>query len=181
MERYILTSHGKHWFDHPEATEYTGPMLAAPLSRICRFTGHTRTFYSVAQHSVHVADMMARNKEGRKAVLCGLLHDGAEAFLGDVSSPLKAILGESYRELERPTTAAIMAHWGVDVAHMETVKRYDMIALATEKRDLMPHDPTPWSVLEGIFPDPEPIIPWQPCIAEEQFLQRLELLTCAPL
>lgn len=171
---YILTHSGKYWFDDPAREPITIQDLAGPLSRLCRFTGHTRVFYSVAQHSVMVAKLLPQ-----RYALRGLLHDGAEAFLGDVSSPLKDRLGEAYRSLERPATAAIFAAFGVpeNEGAAEAVHHADMVALATEKRDLMPEDPNPWAVLQGITPDPRPLAPWSPEEAEANFIATFHYLT----
>jgi len=65
--------------------------IAIALSNLCRFGGRCRQFYSVAQHSLWVADQV---KELRPELeLCALLHDAAEAYVGDVVSPIKPWLG----------------------------------------------------------------------------------------
>jgi hypothetical protein len=71
--------------------------IAHALSNICRWTGHSRWFYSVAQHSVHVASYVtAKNK------LWALLHDATEAYLCDIATPVKEAAGmEAYREAEK--------------------------------------------------------------------------------
>lgn len=177
MEPYILTSSGQFFFKDPGRNGFEIRDIAGPLSRLCRFTGHTRVFYSVAQHSCHVADILAARGWERRVVLAGLLHDAAEAFLGDVSSPLKSLLGEAYRKWERPTTEAILEHFGLAKELPPEVHDADMISLATEKRDLMPLDPRPWPCLNGIDPDPEQLCPWSPSIAEGEFLKRYTWLT----
>lgn len=70
--------------------------IANSLSKICRFNGQTKQFYSVAQHSVLVAKLV-HPEFAREA----LLHDASEAYLGDVTSPLKHILGNAYTSLEK--------------------------------------------------------------------------------
>lgn len=66
--------------------------IAWALSNLCRFVGHVKSFYSVAQHSILVSEMSGWSLEG-------LLHDATEAYLGDISSPLKSVLPE-YKKIE---------------------------------------------------------------------------------
>ena len=103
--------------------------IAASLSKICRFGGHSKHFYSVAQHCVLVA-AMAPEKIKREA----LMHDASEAYLGDVIKPLKVILGASYRNLETVFEGIISQKYGLytdEWTHTE-VKRLDMEALELE-------------------------------------------------
>lgn len=159
-EPYILTATGKFWFFNPDKDPeaFTVEAIASALSKICRFTGHTSRFYSVAAHSVMVCSI-ARDLSGgdEKVALRAILHDASEAFLQDVSSPLKAILGTVYADLESRASRAIYRSFGLDpddeIAN-HVVKAADMIALAVEKRDLMPYDSNPWPCLEGVrIPD----------------------------
>lgn len=64
--------------------------IAHALGQLCRFTGHTRSFLSVAEHSVTVSHLL--KPFGPAAELAGLLHDAAEAYIGDVNNPLKVAL-----------------------------------------------------------------------------------------
>lgn len=82
--------------------------IANALSHICRFGGHTIWPYSVAQHSIMVADELLRRQYGAESILCGLMHDASEAYLGDVVSPLKCQPEfEGYRKLELRVNEAI--------------------------------------------------------------------------
>ncbi len=93
---------------------------------ICRFGGHCREFYSVAQHSVRVA--MAVPIEVR---LQALLHDASEAYLGDVVRPLKRLM-PNYRGLEAKVLSVIMARFGCPTEIADSVHEMDEIALDTE-------------------------------------------------
>ena len=138
--------------------------IAHGLAFQCRFNGQTRDFYSVAQHSLMVARLVPVHQ--RRAAL---LHDACEAYLGDVVKPLKPLLGD-YVALEDAVTRQIAETFGVDFGDYRAIKRADLVALATEKRDLMPHSTEPWSYLVGIKPLPEAIEPMHPAQAKQAFL-----------
>jgi len=149
MDSLILTQSG-NYFDllRPEESCFSIKDIAHGLSNLCRFTGHCREFYSVAQHSVLVSRILPIELK-----FAGLMHDAAEAFLGDVSSPLKHLLPE-YKKIEENVEKAIFDRFGVswDQVKSKEVKKADLILLATEKRDLMPITGYQWEILKGIGP-----------------------------
>jgi hypothetical protein len=101
--------------------------IAHNLSLLCRYTGAFPFHYSVAQHSILVADMLAVNGHDQKVQLCGLLHDAAEYVFGDVNYHLKKLpeLAE-YNRREHATSKMIVAHFGCDPSLMDgVVKQYD--------------------------------------------------------
>lgn len=116
----ITTWSGK-WFDilKPEDYEYDIEEIAHALSNLCRYTGHSNTFYSVAEHSVLVSRLVPDN-----LALTGLLHDAGEAYLGDVASPLKALLPE-YKKIEDRVEAAIAAHFDLPFPSPPEIKEAD--------------------------------------------------------
>ncbi|MCY1460001.1 hypothetical protein D9M71_775220 [compost metagenome] len=124
-----------------------------------------------------------------KHQLAALLHDATEAYVGDIVRPLKEGMREHahshdvtclYDEVERNVWLAICERFNLDPILPECVKRADLVALATEKRDLMPHHPEPWPCLEGIEPFAGIIDPWQPGHAAIHYQHRLlQLLATA--
>lgn len=105
--------------------------IAHSLSHTCRFAGHTKRFYSVAEHSLHVARLCP--------TLPALLHDAAEAYIGDVTRPLKHLLGERIAHIERRMQIAIACRFGFAAHELwsDEVKAADDILLWTEKRDVL--------------------------------------------
>ncbi len=166
-------SGGRFDYEAPELTEIHISDIAHALSQLCRFTGHTRRFYSVAQHSVLVSHLVPPEH-----ALAGLLHDAHEAFVGDMATPLKDLVPD-YRVIEARAWEAVAARLGVDPILPACVKRADIIALATERRDLLPRDGRVWAILENVVPCLERIEPLGPEAAEALFLARYRAITAA--
>ena len=168
----ILTYSGRHLdFRNPDPAEIAIGDIAVALSRACRFSGQCRLFYSVAQHSVLVSLIVPAEH-----ALEALLHDATEAWLGDVSTPLKALLPE-YVRIEKKLDRVVRRKFGLPEEMSGPVHRADRVLLATEKRDLMPEDTDKWPVLEGVSPLPGSVLPWTENSAREVFLERWARLT----
>lgn len=170
---WILTRTGRR-FDllMPKASQVSTLDIAHALANICRFNGHTRRHYSVAQHSLLVASIVPAEHQ-----LAALLHDATEAYVGDMVRPLKQGMREFYEtqglvslydEVERRVWLAICERFKLEPELPACVHEADMIALATERRDLMPHHADSWPCLEGITPLPATL----PALTSEQaFIQ----------
>jgi uncharacterized protein len=149
--------------------------IAHALSNLCRFTGHVSSFYSVSQHSWVVSELVP--PEDR---LAALLHDASEAYLCDLSRPIKHHPSLwPYRDAERALQARIYAHFGIH-AEPASVQAADLVALATEKRDLMPPGPD-WLLLAGVAPLEQELEPWTPELARLMFFSRYQELAPAAL
>lgn len=149
---------------NPSADQILVHDLRVALARQPRYNGHTARHYSVAEHSLLVCEIMQRDLAVRSphALLAGLLHDAHEAYIGDITSPTAAALralggGEALEELKRRLDRAMHQRFRLQAAAAAAryvVHHADLIALATERRDLMPHGEllSPWPCLEGIQP-----------------------------
>lgn len=140
----------------PRPGHITAMTTAWSLAQINRFAGHALRPYSVAEHSLLVSEIVER-EFGLDvfAQLAALLHDAHEAYCGaDMPAPWKPEIA-GWREWEERWSRTVRRAFAVStvfVAHGEAIRSADRLALATEKRDLMPATPTPWIVLEGVQP-----------------------------
>jgi 5'-deoxynucleotidase YfbR-like HD superfamily hydrolase len=156
--------------------------IAHALSHQCRFGGHARSYYSVAQHCCVVADEVERAGGGAADALWALLHDAGEAYLVDLPHPIKhrSPLGALYREIEEPLQAAILERFGLRLDAPALVKSIDRAALAAERRALMaPTADEAWPELDGVEALELDVRPWPPEQAAREFLARYERLEAA--
>lgn len=167
----------------PDCTRIDAADIAAGLRQL-RFSGQTREAYTIAQHSVLVLQLvepLARQlgaRSGDELRWCALLHDAPEAFLHDITRPLKGMLPD-YKRIETAFEArfakAFSVRWTEPRRRM--VKMADLQALAIERRDLCPEtaDRRNWPVLASIMPETIAGVVvgqvWSPAEAEERFLE----------
>jgi 5'-deoxynucleotidase YfbR-like HD superfamily hydrolase len=163
---YVSTFLGNRFYlTRPHIDDVAIEDIAHGLAYQCRFNGQTNAFYSVAQHSLMVMDLVPPDHR-----FAALLHDAAEAYLGDMVKPLKNLFPE-FSVIEARVMAIIGEKFGLDLTHLAlSIKQADLVALATEKRDLMPHSTEPWSYLAEVEPLPHAIAPMSPEKAKEAFL-----------
>ncbi len=101
-------------FVEPQADQIFIEDIAYSLARTFRFGGHSEE--TVAQHSCLVAELSATNLAGRsaaEAMLAGLMHDAAEAYIGDIPTPLKRLLGKQVKDIENNILYTILHRYGL--------------------------------------------------------------------
>jgi uncharacterized protein len=141
------------------------------LSLQCRFNGHCRKFYSVAQHSVLVARLLQHGGQSWRVQLLGLIHDASEASLGDMVRPLKGLLPD-FRAIEtwvQREVEIVLAGSEATPDDHRLVKAADDALLATEARSLIPSEGSNWYLpqpaVAGLLLDA-----WDPQTAKRRFL-----------
>lgn len=166
---WILTFSGERFYPFsPAPEEVKTKDIAHALANICRFNGHTRGFYSVAAHSVHVSRLVPP-----EFALEALLHDAAEAYVGDMVRPLKRGL-PAFEEVEGRVRSAIAARYRIPRELSACVREADDVALATEARDLF--DISRWELRAA--PDESVRLgPTTPLASRDAFLGRYAELT----
>ena len=137
---WIQTFTGRAFFPwDPQPEDVNIVDVAHALSNVNRFTGHARRPYSVAQHSVLLSHLVPYGD-----AFYALTHDGAEAYVGDLSGPIKHHPAlAAYRELEWGVEFAIRRAFGLSGTKPESIKEAHGRLMATEKRDLMAEPPLP--------------------------------------
>lgn len=167
----ILLGSGHYFdFDNPEGSIFTIHDIARSLSNLCRFTGHVKHYYSISQHCV----MMSRVVPSEHA-LAALLHDATEAFINDLSRPLKRRCPD-YRMIEERIEPAVMDRFGVPYPFHPCVLEADMRMQMTEQRQLMAnHDD--WGYPSSMQPYDIYLGSWMPDEAMGRFLSRYRVIT----
>lgn len=154
--------------------------IAHALSHQCRFSGHTKTFYSVAEHSWRVATLLEEQGFSKGEQLAGLLHDASEAYLVDLPSPLKdhPALGDAYKAAEELLMHEVARRFDLPSGfeRWALVKQADGMLLSTEARDLMAHLPEYWEGRLQYAPMSERIKPYSSAMAKQFFLTSFEEL-----
>ena len=170
---YILTYSGKRFYpDFPENLEADIIDIAHALSNVCRYNGHLKSFYSVAQHSVLVSRYV-RNMWPELA-LAALLHDASEAYLPDMPSPIKANLPD-FKLLENKVHEQIFKQFKLKWPYPALIKEIDKRIRVDEMKYMQE-----WGEeIDGKEGLGILITPWGPSIAEELFLEEYATLTGA--
>ncbi len=164
--------------------------IATALSNLCRFTGHVREFYSVAQHCFEVsrlAEVLAQKSLNQNipnwATFVGkrgLLHDAHEAYIGDVATPIKSVMcdGFEFEDMVDGIDEAIFKRFGVNATACglrDVIDTADERMLATEKRDVLTRSDLPWSYPK-LGPIDRVIVPVGPKEAKRLFVERFNEL-----
>lgn len=163
---WVQTYTGRRfWPSDPDPAEIDIVDIAHALSMQCRFGGHCRRFYSVAEHSVLLSSAV-RPKDQRWA----LMHDAAEAYLVDLPRPVKRQM-PAYRAMEDAILRAIAVRFGLDGPIPDAVHEADTRLLAEERNQIMVRCEADWPGLRGVVPLGGMIVGWLPGEARSRFLR----------
>lgn len=141
MESYIETVSGRpFYFLNPKPEDFDINDIAHALSMNCRYTGHCDRFYSVAEHSWHMSRMAPEGQE-----LAALLHDGSEAYITDIASPIKQHLPD-YQEMEELLLSRLFSKFGLEYPMSPIIKHLDLVMLSTEAHYLLKSRGDTWDL-----------------------------------
>lgn len=160
---WMQTASGRAFYPmDPRPEEIHIQDIAAALSKLCRYGGHCRRFYSVAEHCVLMAHAAPDGHH-----LSALLHDASEAYLSDVIRPIKPHLA-NYLEIEQRLEAAIARRFSIAHPMPAEVKRLDNAILVDERDQAMAKPPQDWRLTEPALGVTLQF--WSPEKAEFEFL-----------
>ena len=140
---YLMQSYSGKKIDlnHPTPEAVDIEDIAHALSLTCRFGGHCRRFYSVAEHSLLVEQLQHKNRDEYSKIpnpalsMALLLHDSAETYIGDIITPLKRLLHSEILDIEYTWLSAVERHFGLGTTLSNPepdIKKYDLEALSIE-------------------------------------------------
>lgn len=140
---WMQTATGRAFYPlDPRPDEIHLADIASALSKLCRYGGHTRQFYSVAEHCVLLAE-----KASPEFQLAALMHDASEAYLSDVIRPIKPALA-NYFAIEARLEKTIAERFNLPWPMPAEVKRLDNAILADERDQAMTRPPQDWKLTE---------------------------------
>lgn len=153
---WILTACGNQVnMRYPTQGEINLATIAHHLSLINRFCGATCRPYSVAEHSLLVCEIAEREFHvGCHGLFAALMHDAHEAYTTDLPTPAKSEI-EGWRVFEERFERLVRSCFALNTAayhHREAIKQADLIALATEREQLLPKGGGHWEVLVHVQP-----------------------------
>lgn len=178
-EPYIETMSGQKFFINNPVFDIKD--ISHALAHQCRYTGHCKQFYSVAEHSLLVARIT--EDLGLGDPFEGLMHDAAEAYLSDIAAPWKAFLPD-YKALETKIEGPLRQWAELPETLSDGIKRADWLALLIEARQLMPSMGIDWAAPEGIKEQADDlhyeVRCFSPHFAKTQFWHRYADLVSSP-
>lgn len=153
--------------------------IARGLAFECRYGRQVTTFYSVAEHALYVCELVSQRSRDWRVQFAALHHDSAEAYMGDLTKPMKwALDGSLVKRIDEGITAAIATKFGLRLDYMydPRIKVADVLALRREAATLKwSHGTGPhWGWDEALAPLPG--IGLSPTEAERAFIAKHEEL-----
>jgi len=158
MTHIVLSGHGSLDLRYPDGEQLTPLRIGWSLAQLNRFTGHAIRPYSVAEHSLLVAEIVKHLGGTVLAQLCGLMHDAAECITNDLSTPFKEVLRDESNAFDNAQQRYMNLIWrryqltAAASEHAMLVHKADIIALATERAQLLDDTGPTWPILTHVQP-----------------------------
>ena len=172
MEPWIQTYTGKEmWFLEPAPDTIDIIDIAHSLSLKCRYNGHCRQFYSVAEHAILACDLL-KNEEP-EVQMWGLLHESGEPYISDIPAPVKQYI-PGFIEIENRILLSVAIKFKLSFPMPKKIKEIDLALLHAESLEMMVTPSRPWDL--PVPPADVIFHYWDPFVAKEEFLSRFNNL-----
>lgn len=147
IDDWMKTASGiRFQFLNPPPDQIDVNDVALALSRTCRYGGHTKRFYSVAEHCCLMSDWVLKQPWGNPLLaLTALHHDDAEAYIGDLPRPCKQNIPQ-FKAVETNIEAAIALKFGTQYPFQDWLKTADTAILVDERAQVMNPSRNPWAI-----------------------------------
>jgi len=173
---WIETHTGRQfWPACPREGSFTIFDIAHALAQKCRYGGHTKSFYSVAEHCTTLALYARHMGLPVEVQFQFLMHDGNEAYLPDIARPIKHFFPELI-VMEKTLDAMIHDWLGLPLEHPEIVKQYDSRIVRDERRQVLFPSGHQWQT-DYLDPLGVTLHGYQPREAETRFLQAFQFIS----
>ena len=164
----------RFYFFSPTADMVHMDDIVEGLCKIARFNGQTSKFYSVAEHSVLIAHYILKRTGDPRLAYTGLMHDAAEAYIGDMARPVKQTL-PGFKEIEIGIDRVVSDRFGTTYPFPDIVKECDSRILVDERKQAMSDSGNDWGV-DALEPLGVTIEFWSPGQARTAFRLLNDLL-----
>lgn len=150
---WMETYSGKQFFfmdPHPSTIDEVD--IAHAIGKLCRYGGHTRKFYSVAEHCCRLAQYVAKlHPNDTQLAFEALMHDSTEGYLVDMPRPIKQQLPD-YKVIEEKLARAIALRFGLRHPFPRLIHELDSRILVDERKQAMSKSKNNWGIdgLEGL-------------------------------
>ena len=134
-----------------------------PASRICRYNGHSRKWYTTGEHEIHLCRKARRDGHSPAIQKTFLLHDAAEGFVQDLARPFKMLIGGRYKEFEARIDEAVSIRFGTLYPFPAIIKEWDVRICRDERYAIMRKSGNEWGVdhLKTLGIKPRGWSPWR--------------------
>lgn len=167
---WMQTYTGRQFYPIDPRPEEIDPVdIAHALGFLCRFGGHSKFFYSVAEHCVLMSYAVSSEN-----ALWALLHDATEAYVGDMIRPLK-IHQPMFQAAEQAVMTAVCSKFELSEKCPDEVHEADSRILTNERNAVMAATDLSWYT-DALEPLPVSITGWYPKLAEANYMFRLNEL-----
>lgn len=165
------------WAEDPEtiANQLTIDDSLWSLSRMCRYNGQSKRWYTVLEHEIHMTRKARAEGFDLRTQRAFAFHDAPEAMVQDLASPFKKDIGGNYSFYEDNILKAFAIRFDFDYPLPPIIKEWDARIVKDERQQVMGKTPHHWFI-DDLEPLGIKCRCWSPWRARQEFRRELALL-----